>query len=128
MIKLKYADLNNSPIEQVLHKLDNCMKLDIRTAFMVAKFARLLRTEIANAREIFTKMLKKHCKLDEKGNFVKGEDNAPVFVDKDAYNAELAEFLKIEFSLPMAALKLDVLERCELSPSELSAIMPLIEE
>lgn len=127
MIKLTYAHLNNTPIEQVLNKLATCSKLDVRTAYQISKHIYHLQKEIKHARQVFTDMLKKHADLDEKGGFKKlPESDGIVFADKAAYDADLSKFLEIEFEYDRRLLALEELAGAELSPQELMALEPIL--
>ena len=128
MIKFTFGFLNQHPVEASLTKLASCTTLDARTAYQVAKHLAKVTAELKTAREIFSKLVLQHAVVDEKGAPVKAENGELQLKDKAAYDAALAEFLKVEFEYDRRKLSLSELEKSGLSALEIAALDPIIEE
>lgn len=141
MIKLKNKMLNETDFVQAFGYLRNQNSFPVKTAWHISCMGQKLETVMKQSQEAFQKMLKKHAVLDEKGEV------APVLKDlgngktipqhgtwvikdecKEDFEKDFAEFLDIEHEFNRPLLKLDDLKDAKLSPQQLGALSPIIQD
>lgn len=98
----------------------------------VRKLVRSVESSRLEAQEIFTKILKEFSVLDEKGEFVPEEGKPGTYQllpeKGPELEAKVKEFDEMEFKVEIPKLKLGDIEGVALSPSEIDALLPILEE
>lgn len=101
-MKLKISDLINS--QSALADIVS-LALKPNYSLRVARFIKLIQTELTNFEEERKKLIDKYGKKDEQGELIKKGDNVELN-DPDAFNKEYFELLNEEVSFPDTLKKL----------------------
>lgn len=138
MIKVKYDWINNGAVSVALNKLCNVPTFDIKSAYSLGKIHQKIESEMRHGREIFMKLLRKHCELDEKGE-VKWTDKGEWTVLPDhseEFEKEEKELLAIEVQIHRTPISIGKIEaameklidqKMKITPKELALLEPLID-
>ena len=126
MITVKILDLVNGA--EALQKLANA-PLKAKLAWQVAKLLQAAEKEIQDFNTTRMQLINKYGEKDDKGELVTDSDgNCKIIADSTtAFNAELSELLANEVEINGSKLKINDLESIDFTPSEISALEPLIE-
>jgi hypothetical protein len=126
MIKITYRHLNSTPIEATVDALA-AKPLPVKTAYYLGRILKVLKKEIATAKNIYAGLLHKYAEFDENG--VKTDGFHPILKEgcKEAYEKEFTEFLSIEFEVPFNKLDMEALSTLELTPTQMLALEPMLD-
>lgn len=106
-------------------------KLNFKTSYRLTLLAQEIEKHINFYQENFRNILTEYGKKDENGNFVPTADGQGILLLEDkteeAY-AKLNELRELEVELPDTKFSVDEFEKIELSPIEMTIIIPFIEE
>lgn len=138
MVKLTFAQFKDYEFAQAIAKVmhHNGYKSTKITAD-IARLGRKFKEETAVVQELFLKHVKKHAKLDEKGEIEprkdeKGKAVAGTYFIEDArveeWKKACEEFDSTEVELPVHPIHMDDLEGVGLSPADLNALHPVTTE
>jgi hypothetical protein len=138
MVKLTYGDFRNDEFARALSKvMHHTGYKSTKISSDIAKLIREYKKELEIVQDLFQKALKKHAKLDEKGNFEpdKDKDGKPVrgtyCLKEDLledWKVAIKEFNATDVELPAHPIHLEDLDGVALSPGDLDALRPLITE
>ena len=143
MITLTYKDINSTDFISTMRQLSGVKGLGIKTAYTIAKVMVKMEQEMKVAGELYTKLIKKYAKLDDKGELIpqtktlSEKDQADKQVpipgtfqilpnQEEAFVKEADEFMAISFQLGYNAIPLVELEGSGLSAMQLHIISPII--
>lgn len=129
MLKLTYADLRSNEFKLAVRKIYGFTGIkDIRQVREIARLIKLLDKYSVEGDELLRKIAKDFAELDEAGELKIFENGAFKIKDEHmaAWKEKVEEFLKTEVEISSSPLHLDVLSGCQLSPSELVALEPLL--
>lgn len=130
-VKIKYEDLNSEAFNQGLGRIDSYTGFPVKTTYRVSRISGAVARERKRVEELYKKLLKEHCELDEKGNVVHEGPfkNVPKFKEgeKDKYDEKFKELMAIEFEVKAIPVKLSELEKVNLTPGEMAACESLID-
>lgn len=138
MIKVKYDWINNGAVSVALNKLCNVPTFDIKSAYNLGKIHQKIESEMRHGREIFLKLLRKHCELDEKGEVKWSEQGSfTVLPDhSEEFQKEEKDLLAIEVQIHQNPISIDKIEAAmdklvdqkgKITPKELALLEPIIE-
>lgn len=118
-------------INSLKEKIEN-KKMPIKTAYKFNKFFIEIQKDVNFFNSSLQNIIKEYGKKDEKGNYVLTDNKNGVIIQEDKYNECMNKIQELnniepEFSY-IPSFKIDELEFLELSMSELSLLMPFIEE
>ncbi len=131
-IKLTYKLINNGAFVSAIGKIAKFEGwTDQRSAYNAAKFFRRFKQEMETAQELYVKLVKRHAKVDEKGNLISPEDKPGQFEILDQ-NAEAwikarEDFESVSFEIDCHPIPLEKLQGAELSAIDLDVIEPLLD-
>jgi hypothetical protein len=133
MFTLTNKDLKSDDLPLALLKLEAFPKYgDIKVTYNIARAIALIKQRFIKSQNEFFELLREYAKLDEKGQFIPHDDEPNTYEIKDEKKEEWKEaLLKFEeqsFSIERHKLKLSDLEEVGLSPKELTALAPLLED
>lgn len=129
MVKISYEQLNNPEWNMGLRKLDSFTGFPVKTTYRVSRVSEKVTAERKRAGEIYQKLLKEHCVLNDKGEpkfTPRGEPDLKEGV-QEAYNAKFKEFTNTEFEVKVYPIKLSELEKVQMSGAEMAAIYNLLD-
>lgn len=146
-MKLTYEELNNDQLVGALTRLSRQEFRNVKVAWNIQRIMRQMEKEVKEGREIFIKLLKENCEVDENGELIQRrtpdvlkedgtvEPGRPIpgsFIVKDEaeFNRKNAEFMKIEVEIHSYYIKLSDLEaeKIKISPQDLLSLAPLIND
>lgn len=135
MLKLKYNILRNEHFNNAMLKLVHypAFKSPI-FAYNVAKINIAVQNEVKPSEDVYLKLVKAHCKMDEKGEIAPREMNGAKVLGTFEVRPEaipewekgLAEYNDLEFEVKAFKIPLHGLEGISLSPLELTALESLL--
>jgi hypothetical protein len=132
MIKLKYNDINNTEFMEGMRTLVR-VSLPVKSAYTASKVFSRVEKELKTAGDLYAKVLKEHCELDEKGELkaqmMKQDDKEiPIpnsFIVKagsePALEKALEAFFNLEFEVPFDKIPLSDLEKACQDPNGIKA-------
>lgn len=136
--KLKYKDLNNTQFMGALGKV-GAMPLPVKTSYNIAKIIRITGNHRRDAKPEYVKLLKKHCKLTEAGEFVpetrKNEKGETVTLpgsyivreeSKEAFEKDVKAFLDIDIEIECHKINLNDFEDVKVDAHTLSLLEPVL--
>lgn len=115
--------------KQVLDKMMN-ETFTGKQAFTIARLAKAVEKEVALFEEQRQALIKRYADKDENGE-TKVDDKGMVHIDDSKLhelNSELNDMLSAEISIETKPLKTDWFENISITPAELQAMEPFIEE
>lgn len=138
MVKLTFGNFRDDEFAKALSKImHHTGYKSTKIAADISKLCREFKKELEIVQELFQKALKKHAKLDEKGNFEpqKDKDGKPVrgtyYVEEsrlEEWAAALKEFSATDVELQAHPIHLEDLEGVGLSPGDLDVLRFVITE
>lgn len=140
MIKLSYANVQDYQFVQALARLCNHVQYkSTKVAYNIAKIKRKFELEAATSQDLFVKLVKRFCNLDEKGEIAsrKDKDGKPIsgtyeikqeHLDSKAWENAKKEFDSTDIDIHCHKVNLSDLDGVEISPSDIDKLMALIEE
>lgn len=118
-IKVTNGDLFNHIFQPALTKLFRCDTFtNPKSLYWLARLEKDVREHMREQQLLLEKTRKQYLDKDEDGKVV--------FKDKKAWDAFEKEFSSVELETKVFKLKLDQLEGCKLSPSEVNILEPII--
>lgn len=130
-IKIKYEDLNSETFNQGLNRIDGHTGFPVKTTYRISRISGAVAKERKRVEELYKKLLKEHCELDEKGAVIHEGPfkNVPKFKDgqKEAYDEKFKELMAMEFVVKVHPVKLSELEKVNLTPGEMAACECLLD-
>ena len=137
MVKLTFAEFKNPLFDRALSKvMHHGGYKSTKISTDIAKLGKKFREETALVQELYLKLVKKHAKLDEKGEIEPRKENGKTipgtFWIEDSrieeWKAACIEFDSTEVELPCHNIHMEDLEGVGLSPADLIELAPLITE
>lgn len=132
-MKLTYGQLLDGNFSRGFSKIANCPQLKSpKLAYQIAKIHKRVQEERDLVATLHEKMVKVHCKLDEKGNIAPMTGGQPGTFEIreeaiEAWKTDLKEFNSIEFDIDFPPMVLnDQLMVANLSPAEISGLEPIL--
>lgn len=126
-MKIKTGELLE--INRVINELSDT-KLNTILAYKIARILKKIALEIAVIEENRTKILMPYIEKDDEGQ--------PIINDNQTYNIipetsaemqkKLSEFFMTEIDVDIPVLKLEELDKIEVTPKQMEVILPIIEE
>jgi hypothetical protein len=131
MLTVTYGQLRDQVFGRALTKLANCSGFKSpKVTFNIAKINRRVLDEAKLADEVYQKLVRQYCRLDEKGEIEPHEGRPGTFVIPeergDEWKAKLAEFHAISFEMDRPRIALEDVSPAQLSPAEVMALEPLL--
>lgn len=144
MFKLSYQELNRESLIQSLSTLSR-EKLPVKVSWNIQRIMRQLEKEIKEGGEIYTKLLKDTCEVDEHGNLafertpdIQQEDGTIIpghpipgkfmVKDEEEFKKRHDEFMNLEVEIQSYPITLGDLERIEVTPSTMLGLAPIVQE
>lgn len=106
-------------------------KMPLKTAYKFATLMRQLDTELKFYQSKFTEIVEEYGQKDEQGSYVlteKGDSIAILPGKENECNTKLMELRNLEVEVKEVTFTIDELADFNLSISELTCLLPLIEE
>lgn len=131
VIKLKYEALRDGAFYQAVAKINNFNGFkDARLLASIARIVKLVDKYQKECDEVFIKLVKQYCELDEKGE-IKSPANAPgrytILPEKlEEWKKAVEEFNKIEVELFAKKLDFNTLVAAQLSAHDLVVLEPML--
>ncbi|MCI9293216.1 MAG: hypothetical protein HFF01_03190 [Erysipelotrichaceae bacterium] len=123
---MKLIELINAM--EVISKLYNCKKLNAVTAYRIGKNVKLIQAELDAYNESRKKLIEQYSDKDEHGNaIIKNDQYQFSKENQDKFISNMNEVHQEEIQTEFKKIKLDQLDKVELSPMELESIHFLIE-
>ncbi len=130
MLTFTWAELNREPLVKAMVKLNNCDKLDERTAYRIGRMVQLAGREMEKARQQEFDLAKKYAALNEAGEIIVN-NGMPQWKDEDAskaFSKELEQLLHdTKVSFKVHKLDFHALHNAGLTGAEMVALEPIIE-
>jgi hypothetical protein len=123
---LKRKVFNDFSFVQALRELAK-HPLEIKIAWNVNRIIRQAQKAIDDGQVQVKAILDKHVEKDENGKY-KQENSDFVFTDKAAFQAEYDAFGEEDVHFQSYKLKLDELSGCQITPENIGALEPIVEE
>lgn len=132
-IKLTYGTLRDKDFFSAVAKINNFTDFkDARVMANIARIVKLIDKYQEEANDVFIKLLKQYAKLDEKGEILASPGKPGTYEIKDEVVAEwkekYKEFCAVEFEIFAKKLNLHDLISAKLSPKDLIALDPLLNQ
>ena len=116
-------------IKPVLQQLANT-EMPAKDSFSVLRLLKVIDKEYETIETTQRKMLELFGEKDENGNY-KSDGHGGVVIRKesaDKFSEQMNDFLKMELQLDCGKLKLDLLDKLQLTPNQLLKMEEFIEE
>lgn len=143
-IKLTYDELNSKQMELAIAKLAR-EPLPVTVGWNIQRILRKINKEVKEGREIYMKLLKDCCEVDEKGELtpqrlppiVKPDGTTEegklipgsfIVKDPELFKKRNEEFLAIEIEIRSYPIKLKDIEHLKMSSEDLLHLAPLIND
>lgn len=136
MIKLNYGHINNDLFWGALEVLNSDTNLELKTSIKIAKFSQAVQEQVEPARKVHTKILLKHCEVDDQGKVKVSmvEDQgikkpAPELKEGHAedYRKDIGEFFNEEFEVDFDKFSLEEFGEVKLSGKMAILLAPIME-
>lgn len=114
---------------QTLQKLRK-QQIPVVAAFYLNKIEDFYKKENANFAEAYKEFVKRYGEKDEKGNVKFDESQNPIF-DKSTIkerNKEYYDLITTKIEIPNIKISVSLFDKAEITPEELSPIMPFLTE
>lgn len=126
MINIKLNDVMNA-VEAF--KFLQEQLLSARVAYKIGKITIALEEEIQSLQSARFNIIKKYGAKDENGQLIINDNQYTIDPGNiEAANNELQELMDMEINLNVNKIKLDELEKYDITPIKMIALMPFIEE
>lgn len=135
MIKITYGQLTNPNFMQGLVKLSNFEGFEFKDAYHIgrvfdkcASFEKQVKLDIENK---YTKLKEMYGKRDEEGKIIEPQGKGSFEID-DKYMKEAEEFLgnpsETEETIQKSRIKMSIAAKAPLTPQDIIALEPLLED
>lgn len=114
---------------QTLQKLRK-QQIPVVAAFYLNKIEDFYKKENANFAEAYKEFVKRYGEKDEEGNIKFDESQNPIF-DKNTIkerNKEYYDLITTKIEIPNIKISVSLFDKAEITPEELSPIMPFLTE
>lgn len=133
MFILTNKDLQNENLPLALVKLEAFPKYnDIKVTYNIARSITLIKQRFLKVQNEFFDMLREYAKLDEKGQFIPHGDQPDSYEiqddKKEDWQKAIREFEEQSFKIERHKLKLSDISGVGLSPKEINALAPMLED
>ena len=112
----------------VYKKIKDCI-FPIKTAYKLVKLGKKIEEELSFYQETYTNIIKEYGKTDENGEYIFSEDGNSIVI-KDGMEEKCQEKVReletFEIDLSDFSFTIDDFANIELTPEELSVLMPII--
>jgi rubrerythrin len=127
MIKLSYEQLHNFEFIRAIQKLSQT-PMNVKVAYNIKKLTDRLQSALNQAKKEYKDMLETHAQKDEKGEFLRPENDPTGFVPilPEEFAKAQREFSAKEAVIDRPKLMVHDLVDVKLSASELSTLDPLL--
>lgn len=129
---ISYKDLRSDAFVQAMGKIAGSPNFkNIKVAYNISRMAKRLQTEITASQKIWLELVTKYIEVNPKTLAPERDGNS--FKWKEGVNAEeadkaLTDYINTEIKVDRYKLKLQDLEPAGLSPNDLIALEPMLEE
>lgn len=125
------GDVLSTAFRKAILKIASCNVLDIKLAYDLQRFLKEVDVTATETRNLWVELVKKYVNVKLDGNFETTDTG--FFKWKDGVDAKEAEsaiqtFGNFKTPIRRRPLKLDTLRLCELSPADIAALGPIIED
>ena len=132
MIELTIKNLNDNFFQQAVGKIAHCNGFQPLAAFRISKVVKQIAQETIEARNLYKKALLDYMVSDEKGDLKKNEGGSGFILQtgktQKEFDDKIEELMNAPVHIQWQKFKFDDLERVGLSPTEMLAIEPMIDE
>lgn len=133
MVTVKYSVMRVHAFNTGLSKLLNYPRFMPAVALSIVRLIEKVDKERDVAQKVYEGIVKKHAKLDEKGEVIPKDGDPNSFIVRDdssqeALDKEVQEMGEQSFSVEMRPIALAALEGVGLTPNELMYLAPIIDE
>lgn len=127
MITVKMADVVNSM--EVLQKLAQ-QNFKAKLALSIARLLKQIEVEIQTFNTTRMDLIKKYGTKDENGELITDEEgNCKIDPESvETFNKELSDLLTTEIEINANKIDVELLDGCNFTPSEITALEPFLEE
>ena len=127
MITVKMADVVNSM--EVLQKLAQ-QNFKAKLALSIARLLKQIEVEIQTFNTTRMDLIKKYGTKDENGELITDEEgNCKIDPESvETFNKELSDLLTTEIEINANKIDVELLDGCDFTPSEITALEPFLEE
>jgi len=129
MFKLPFAVINNQDFVTSIKKMasEACFK-EVKTLYSFKRISQNIEKMLREGAEIYNSLVIKHAVKDEAGKTKLDENQHPLFVNKEEFEAELTAFLVTNKEIKWPLLKVSDFEKLPLTLAELSVLSPIFEK
>ena len=116
-------------IKPVLQQLAN-LEMPAKESFAILRMLKVIDKEYESIESTQRKMLELYGDKDENGNY-KSDGHGGALIRKESaeeFATQMGDFLKMEMELECGKLKLDMLDKLQLTPNQLLKMEEFIEE
>lgn len=132
MITLSYKNLRDPQFTNAFYKLALFNAFPTKVSIKVAKLKKAIDAESELAQTEFEKIVKRHAKLDEKGNLLPIKDTVGTFEIKeeemDNWKKSLDEYNSVPFHVEQNPLLYSDLEGVSITPIDIIALEVILTE
>jgi hypothetical protein len=107
------------------------LKLPFKTSYKLTLLAQEIEKHVSFYQEKFRETIMEYGKKDEEGNLIPTEDGQGILLVEETMNeayAKLTELRELDVEISTSKFSPNDFDNIELSPEEMVAIMPFIEE
>ena len=130
-MRLTNKNLSDENFMQALGRLVSQPVKSPKTAYSIAKLARIIEQKVKLRAEVWQKLVSTYAERDAEGNFVHPENNKnSVALKKETleeFQKAVVELDSIDFEVAIYPLNEDTLEGATLSGADILALSPLLE-
>ena len=127
MITVKISDIINST--EILQKLAQ-QNFKAKLALSIARLLKQVEAEIQIFNTTRIDLVKKYGIKDENGELITDDSGNCTIEDNslEVFNKELNELLNTEIEINANKIDINLLEECDFTPSEITALEPFLKE
>lgn len=123
VITIRFKDLDNSHLTSALEQLSRS-PVRSQTAYKLSKVKKAINDEIKEGRELYKKLLAKHCEQDEKGEPLYDETTKMAKFKEGAqelFAKEMEEFLNTPIELAITKIPFNELADIKINADQIAA-------
>lgn len=106
-------------------------KLPLKTAYKISKLNKAVESEVQFYHDKLAEIIREYAKKDENDQFIFTPDGQSVVLregsEQECHN-KIKELQELEVTLPDVTFTLEEFDNVELSPSEVEAIIPFLQD
>lgn len=121
-MKLKYKQLRQMGTVAAIRKLSNHSFKTVKENYRVSRLVQLIEQELKLSGDLFIKLKKSYCILDEKGNPIFNKEKADFEIipeKQEEHDKKLEEFYDHEVEIKKFPLEGEMLEGVGLTPQDI---------